>query len=127
MRDKHVDEMASELFPLASRVIATRVRMKRAATTQYLFEVAKKLGVTAIEEASISRALARSARVARPGETVVVAGSLYLVGAVRKRLLGARAAKGLPAPGGAASRSTRRRSARVSKGLARSHSRPSRH
>jgi dihydrofolate synthase/folylpolyglutamate synthase len=87
MRDKHVDEMASELFPLARRVIATRVRMKRAATTAYLFEVGRKLGVSAFEEASISRAVARAARAARPGETVVVAGSLYLVGAVRKRLL----------------------------------------
>lgn len=87
MRDKHVDEMASELFPLARLVIATRVRMKRAATTAYLFEVGKKLGVTAFEEASISGAVGRAARAARPGETVVVAGSLYLVGAVRKRLL----------------------------------------
>jgi len=90
MRDKHVDEMANELFPKARLVIATRVRMKRAATTRHLFDIGRRLGLLAVEEASISRAVLRAARVARPGETVVVAGSLYLVGAVRKRLLARR-------------------------------------
>jgi dihydrofolate synthase/folylpolyglutamate synthase len=90
MRDKHVDEMAGELFPLAQRVIATRVRMKRAATTNQLAEIGAALGVPVIEEAAIGQALARAEGLARPGETVVVAGSLYLVGAVRKRLLARR-------------------------------------
>lgn len=93
MRDKHVDEMAGELFPFANRVIATRVRMKRAATTKHLAEIGASLGVSVVEEASISGALARAEGLARPGETIVVAGSLYLVGAVRKRLLARRKAR----------------------------------
>ncbi len=87
MRDKHVREMADELFPRARLVIATRVRMKRASKTGQIAELGLALGKRVIEEPSISLALLRAARIARPDETVVVAGSLYLVGAVRQRLL----------------------------------------
>ena len=87
MRDKHIKEMAEELFPKARRVVATRVRMTRAATTAYLALVGESLGAKVVEEPSYRRAVARAARLARPGETGVVAGSLYLVGAVRKLLL----------------------------------------
>lgn len=87
MRDKHVLEMAQELFPGARHVFATRVRMSRAATTAQLAEIGHALGRKVTEEASISRALSRAQAIAKPGETVVVAGSLYLVGAVRRRLL----------------------------------------
>lgn len=93
MRDKRVREMAADLFPRARLVIATRVRMARAATTGQLAEIGRGLGVALVEESSISRALSKAARTARPGETVVVAGSLYLVGAVRKRLLETKATR----------------------------------
>ena len=87
MRDKHVREMAAELFPGARRIIATRVRMTRAASTDKLAEIGRDLGVNVAEEPSLTRALSRAAKEARRGEIVVVAGSLYLVGAVRKRLI----------------------------------------
>lgn len=87
MRDKHYREMGEALYPLARRVVVTRVRMTRAATTAQLAEIGKAAGQQPIEEPSIRRALSRAASLARPGETVVVAGSLYLVGAVRKLLL----------------------------------------
>lgn len=87
MRDKHIQEMAGELFPRARRVVGTRVRMPRAATTGYLAEVGASLGVPVIEESSYRMALARATRLARPGEMVVVAGSLYLVGAVRRLVI----------------------------------------
>lgn len=91
MRDKHFQEMGETLFPLARRVVVTRVRMTRAATTKQLAEIGRITGQDVIEEPSIRGALSRAASLARPGETVVVAGSLYLVGAVRRRLLKARA------------------------------------
>ena len=91
MRDKHVREMAEELFPKARLVIATRVRMTRASTTDQLAGIGLGVGKTVIEEPSINLALLRATRSAAPGETVVVAGSLYLVGAIRKRLLRQRA------------------------------------
>jgi dihydrofolate synthase/folylpolyglutamate synthase len=88
MRDKHVEDMAKELFPGPRLILATRVRMARAATSKQIAQIGLALGKQVIEEPSISAALARAARNARSHETVVVAGSLYLVGAVRKRLLG---------------------------------------
>lgn len=89
MRDKHYREMGETLFPLARRVVVTRVRMTRAATTDQLAEIGHATGQEVIEEPSIRGALSRAASLARPGETVVVAGSLYLVGAVRKLLVNA--------------------------------------
>jgi len=94
MRDKHIDEMAEELFPLARLVIATRVHMKRAATTDHLARIAAGLRVDVVEEPSIPKALALARRLARRGEVTVVAGSLYLVGAARRWLL-ARPGRGL--------------------------------
>jgi dihydrofolate synthase/folylpolyglutamate synthase len=91
MRDKHFREMGETLFPLARRVVVTRVRMARAATTKQLAEIGKGTGQAVIEEPTIRGALSKAASLARTGETVVVAGSLYLVGAVRKLLLSARA------------------------------------
>jgi dihydrofolate synthase/folylpolyglutamate synthase len=93
MRDKHFREMGETLFPLARRVLATRLRMTRAATTRELAGLGPSTGHRVIEEPSIRLALKRAASLARPGETVVVAGSLYLVGAVRKLLLEARAGR----------------------------------
>lgn len=90
MRDKHFREMGETLFPLARRIVVTRVRMTRAATTGQLAEVGRAGGQSVIEEPSIRGALRRAASLARPGETVVVAGSLYLVGAVRKIILASR-------------------------------------
>ncbi len=87
MRDKHVDEMAGDLFGPARLVIATRVRMARASTTAQLAQIGGALGKRVVEEPSIRLALQRAVRAAQKTETVVVAGSLYLVGAVRKRLL----------------------------------------
>jgi dihydrofolate synthase/folylpolyglutamate synthase len=89
MRDKHVREMAEALFPKARLVIATRVRMTRASTTNQLANIGLAMGRTVIEEPLINLALLKASRSAALGETVVVAGSLYLVGAI-KRLLGHR-------------------------------------
>lgn len=89
MRDKHIKEMAAELFPSARLIIATRVRMARAASTAQLAEIGRASGWPVIEAASISEAILLARKSARRGETVVVAGSLYLVGAVRRRLLAA--------------------------------------
>ena len=82
MADKDVEEMAGVLFPAARRVLLTRVDMPRAAEPVEIARRAGALGRDAEREVDIPRALARARALAGPGETVVVAGSLYLVGAV---------------------------------------------
>ena len=86
MADKDVRGLARELFPLAAAVVLTRPRIARAATPEDLRRRAGRLAASAHREPSVARALAFARRLARaqgPGTTVVVAGSLYLVGAVQ--------------------------------------------
>lgn len=86
MADKDIEEMAGVLFPRARRVVLTRVGMQRAAEPEELARRAGALARDAEREPDIPRALARARTLARPGATVVVAGSLYLVGAVLGQL-----------------------------------------
>ncbi|HVR71143.1 MAG TPA: folylpolyglutamate synthase/dihydrofolate synthase family protein [Vicinamibacteria bacterium] len=82
MADKDVEDMAGTLFPLARRVVLTRVAMERAAFPEELALRAGDHGREAEWEGDLARAFARARALARPDATLVVAGSLYLVGAV---------------------------------------------
>jgi dihydrofolate synthase/folylpolyglutamate synthase len=82
MSDKAVGPMARTLFPLAAEVILTRAPGRRAASPGSIAAVAGRHGRRAQLEPSLSRALRLARRLAPPGAPIVVAGSLYLVGAV---------------------------------------------
>ena len=89
MADKDVRGLARELFPLAATIVLTRPRVARAATPDELGRRAGRLAARAHREPSVARALSLARRLARAqgAETnVVVAGSLYLVGAVKALL-----------------------------------------
>lgn len=85
--DKNVPEMVAALEPCVTEVVVTRARLSpRAASPEALtpyWSVPTLIAET--PEAALTLALART----RPGEVVVVAGSLYLIGEVRPLLLGA--------------------------------------
>jgi dihydrofolate synthase/folylpolyglutamate synthase len=83
MRDKRVGEMARALFPRAAQVLLTSVGGDRAATCEELARRTRGAGARrprATEGPREGLRLAR--RLTPPGGVVVVAGSLYLVGAV---------------------------------------------
>jgi dihydrofolate synthase / folylpolyglutamate synthase len=84
MGDKDIGEMAQHLFPLARAIVLTRPPIDRAATPAEVMSRARGLAAEAECEADPEKGLAHARRLARPGETVVVAGSLYLVGAIRE-------------------------------------------
>jgi dihydrofolate synthase/folylpolyglutamate synthase len=89
MSDKDVRGLARELFPLAAAVVLTQPRIARAATPDELALRAGRLAAGAYRLPSVARAvaLARGLALAHgPMTTVVVAGSLYLVGAVKALL-----------------------------------------
>jgi len=88
MRDKDIAGMARALFPLARQVVLTRPRVERAARPSEIAERAGALAGGARLEDAPRRALAWARNEARPGETVVVAGSLFLVGALRAAAAG---------------------------------------
>jgi dihydrofolate synthase / folylpolyglutamate synthase len=91
MADKDVEAMTRILFPLARAVVLTRAPTDRAAAPE---EIARRAGAVAAgaqQEPDPRRALAQARRQAPPGGQVVVAGSLYLVGAVKRLLTKPRA------------------------------------
>jgi dihydrofolate synthase/folylpolyglutamate synthase len=84
MGDKDVRGLARELFPPARDVVLTRPRIARAASPDELARRCGRLAARAHRQPGVARALALARRLARArGEDtrVVVAGSLYLVGA----------------------------------------------
>jgi dihydrofolate synthase/folylpolyglutamate synthase len=85
MADKDVRGLARALFPLASEIVLTTPRVSRAASPEELARRGGRLASRAHREPSVARALRLARRLARargPRTEVVVAGSLYLVGAV---------------------------------------------
>lgn len=84
LRDKPVAEMAQILFPLFERVILAPIHSPRATAIADLEAAARAVGASFELAASVEDAL-KTAR--RPGQTVVVSGSVYLVGEVRSLLV----------------------------------------
>jgi dihydrofolate synthase/folylpolyglutamate synthase len=89
MRDKAVSEIAEILFPLADRVVATRVENPRAATPDEIREAARRVAVDIDEAADVPAAIAKARIAAGTRGLVVVTGSIYIVGEAM-RALGAR-------------------------------------
>jgi dihydrofolate synthase/folylpolyglutamate synthase len=82
MMDKDVEEMSGALFAPARHVVLTHVAMERAASPEDLARRAGEAGRGAVREPDVARALERARELAGPDALLVVAGSLYLVGAV---------------------------------------------
>ena len=87
MRDKAVDEIAGQLFPLAQTVILTEPRQPRAISAAQLAEMAAHHATESIviknPEEALERAIALANAGSEPHGTVFVTGSLYLVGDLR--------------------------------------------
>ncbi len=84
MKDKAVARAAKLLFPEAKKVILTSIPYARAAKPEEIAALARPFAKKIIIEPSLERALALARRLAGPSGVVLVAGSLYLVGAVKK-------------------------------------------
>ncbi|HLH47212.1 MAG TPA: hypothetical protein VKV25_08635, partial [Acidimicrobiales bacterium] len=70
----------------ASLVVACAPPSPRALPAAAVAEAAEGLGVRAVEADSVEEALALALRAARPEDLILVAGSLYVVGAARQVL-----------------------------------------
>lgn len=84
MRDKAIEEVTAQLFPLAERLIVTAPDMPRALRPEAILEVAHHANAT------VTRTVAEAIEVARtdPGNAIVFfTGSLFVVGEARKLLL----------------------------------------
>jgi len=79
LRDKPVAEMAQILFPLFDHVVLAPIHTARAASVDDLLAAAKATGTEATQAESVAAAMATASKLANGG-TIVVSGSVYLVG-----------------------------------------------
>ncbi|MCX6567155.1 MAG: bifunctional folylpolyglutamate synthase/dihydrofolate synthase [Candidatus Aminicenantes bacterium] len=84
MKDKAVGRVARILFPRVRKIILTTIPYKRAAAPAEIRAKAPEFAAKIILEPDLRRALSLARRIAGPAGTVVVTGSLFLVGEVKK-------------------------------------------
>jgi dihydrofolate synthase/folylpolyglutamate synthase len=86
MRDKAISEISAILFPLAEEVYLTRPELARAASPEEILAAARIEPEKAVVESVPARAVERACRAAAADDVVLVAGSLFLVGAIKQAL-----------------------------------------
>jgi len=88
--DKDVAGALREVLPLARALVATTNLSPRSAGPEDLAALARQGGCAEVHaEGDVPKALALARGLCRPGEMLVVTGSFYLAGAVRRLLLAA--------------------------------------
>ena len=87
MRDKAIGEISDILFPLAAEIYLTRPEQARAATPEEILAAVRSKPQRMIVEPDPARALERAFQESAPEDVVLAAGSLFLVGALKKALL----------------------------------------
>jgi len=89
MADKDMVGTLHVVAPLADTIIFTRPESERSATPEQLAALLPEADKGKVKAAAtVAEALALAAEMATPADLICVAGSLYLVGAARKILLG---------------------------------------
>ena len=86
MKDKEIRAMAGALFPLAVKVVLTRIPMERAADPEEVLALWGGDRDNIVAEPDVPRALGLARRLAGRSTPIVVTGSLFLVGEVKKAL-----------------------------------------
>jgi dihydrofolate synthase/folylpolyglutamate synthase len=100
MRDKNLQEMAANLFPLASQLILTQPDNPRAASIESLERIASPIFKGNMRSAgSVKEAISIAKRVTPEDGLICFSGSLYLIGEVQALLKGARAGERAAAQG----------------------------
>lgn len=89
MQDKAYEEMAQILFPLFDLVVATPVPSPRSASAEEIVAAAAKTGVRAVATRDGRAALDRALAETSAKDSIVIAGSVYLVGELRPLLVAA--------------------------------------
>jgi dihydrofolate synthase/folylpolyglutamate synthase len=85
MRDKAVPEIAEILFPKASAVLLTRPDQFRAAAPETVRELALHLNTNIMIETEPEAALSRALQMASPPDAILVTGSLFVVGDIKRK------------------------------------------
>jgi len=86
MADKAITEMAEVIFPLAARIIVTKVNNPRATSPQAIAEIAAALGRDVISIDSVEDALAEALCATLENGLICACGSLFLVGEIKQAI-----------------------------------------
>ncbi len=86
MQDKAVREIAEILFPMAAHVVATQAENPRSATPADIREAASRIATDIEDAADVADALSCAKMLAGPNGTIVVTGSIYVVGEAMRAL-----------------------------------------
>ncbi len=86
MKDKPADEMLAMLAPLAASIIVTSLPLARCESSANLLRLAGTHHPRSAQALSVQEALPAARHAAGPDGLVVVCGSLYLIGEVKKLL-----------------------------------------
>ena len=87
MRDKAIAEISEILFPLAEKVYLTQPPQARAARPEEILAAAQALPQDVALEPDPARALENALAESAPDDIILAAGSLFLVGEIKKALL----------------------------------------
>jgi len=87
MRDKAIAEISEILFPLAGELYLTHTEQARAATPVEILGGARDRPRSVVIEPDPIQAIERAFRESSPDDVLLVTGSLFLVGAVRRAIL----------------------------------------
>lgn len=80
LSDKAVEEITQVLFPLADRVVVTRVDNPRSATPEEIAEAAVRSGTEVIAARNFTTAIDQALKSTPKNGVLVITGSIYLVG-----------------------------------------------
>ena len=86
LNDKDISGIVKELVPLAKEVIVTKPRTERAVEPEDLARVVRKYTTNVTVRRATESALSYALKQASAEDTILLTGSLYLVGEARKHL-----------------------------------------
>ncbi|MGE5326233.1 MAG: bifunctional folylpolyglutamate synthase/dihydrofolate synthase [Deltaproteobacteria bacterium] len=93
MRDKAIDEIASILFPLAQKIYLTRPEQTRAAAPEEILAAARLSPSQVVVQPDPKQAFDAALAECSPEDVVLAAGSLFLVGEIKRGMRGRPAAQ----------------------------------
>jgi dihydrofolate synthase/folylpolyglutamate synthase len=86
MKDKNIHKVADLLFPLAQTIFLTSFPYKRAATPESIKAQVPTRGRNVLLEPDLKRAIQKALEITPGRGSLLITGSLFLVGEVKKRI-----------------------------------------
>jgi dihydrofolate synthase/folylpolyglutamate synthase len=84
LKDKNVDTLVRTIIPIAKNVVCVAPHSDRSLEPEALAQMVRDMGVNAMAMGSIEEGFAALMEKAGKDDTVVAAGSLYMIGPVRR-------------------------------------------